>query len=296
MAICLNGQVVDLGTAHEYYVKFWNAILPRVEKKVIRLGNYRFRLVGTFSQAFRDDLRTVTRSAYLGGVFAPNAVDLSQMTYADLAAIALCRAGWGFGRTPADLEKSPGPPGLWPLTATQSEIKEVRRREELREERIGCYVCRGHGDKLRPYEAGKDSEDERIIFMLVASGPPPEIDIHISGQPIRNVLHDMCGVAGYEEQEQVHHTAQKIWEFLMKEAAVWVGVEQERGGRPREERIAEAAFLKYFQYLTWSEVARKLCEEKHEHTLHCATRLRRGVGGFFKQIEQAALGLPPVAA
>lgn len=95
------------------------------------------------------------------------------------------------------------------------------------------------------------------------------------------------------------HDAKRIWEAIFRELRLLVGIGHSDEGRPADLRPDAAAFLKYYDGLSWRQVAENLCPKKyidtgHTCTKHCKENFRKAVANYFKRLKQDALHLPPV--
>ena len=107
---CIEGKVVNLSTASEYFRKCWESASPRVQALIRKRAGHRYKLVNTqFFEFFVDRLQQLLASNKRS---PPESIRL-KMSAGDSCARALYRAAHLFGRTNLK-PREPSPYLLWP--------------------------------------------------------------------------------------------------------------------------------------------------------------------------------------
>ena len=278
-------RVVDLSSAHKYYKMVWDAVRPRLEPVVKELGGERYELANGFFQFFMESLCNIMKSP------KPNRID---GTGADLIVTALHYAAMHYGLT----SKRPtlGPVLLWPDGRPKSEA--WRGCGEPRALVTHEVVLEDPGlDREVREPISPDYEFPRICLRLRVNGNRselPKLTIELEGERTCVLMKGMYYSCDPYDQRNRRNEAKRIWDALLKELRVLVGIGQSYEGRPDDLRPDVAAYLKYFRGLSWSEVAKQHCPKKHTHDSKCMENIRKTVAYFFKRLKQDALSLPRV--
>lgn len=123
----------------------------------------------------------------------------------------------------------------------------------------------------------------------------PKLTIEIEGKPVCVLMKAMFELEDQYERRATRKEAKRIWNSLAKRIYATAGVGMLQRGRPQENLIGRAAYLKYHKGETWRQVSEQLCQQKHRHTKACQERFRKGVEKLWERSRRNARRLPPVS-
>lgn len=282
----IKGRVVDLSSAHRYYKMVWDAVRPRLEAVVVERGKDRYKLATRFFQCFMESL---------GNLIEFPQIDRIDGTGADLIVSALYEAGMHYGTTP----KPPahGPITLWPADRPISEAWQMLGKVLPLFTQDVVFEDPGDGRELRSPGAS-EYQFPRICLRIRVSGDRtalPKIAIELEGELVCVLEKGMYYSLNPYDQRARRNEAKRVWDALLKELGVMVGIGHPFEGRPADLRPDLAAHLKYSHGLQWLQVAEQLCLKKHTHTKKCKDSIRKAVASYFKRLRQDALRFPPAS-
>ena len=268
IASYIKGKVVDISTSHEYFAKHCENAIPRVQRQVKTKGRRRYQLSEGLFSLFSNLLAELVDRHY----------GRSEMNEGDFLARALYRSCWLYPRG-GRRNRLTRHRELWPKTRPVSEAwKELGDLQPF--DRQGILVAPETGGNIA-----------LNVYCSAEKTELPKIRVEIEGEPVSTLMKAMFELENLSERRQVKKRAKRIWEFIFKQLSVYVGIAHLKSGRPQEYILQRAAYLHDFEGLSWSEVARQLCQEEHRHNRGCAERFRKGATQYWKRCHREALTL-----
>lgn len=283
---CINGRVVDLSSASEYYRRHWETVLPRVRGQLRDRNRFRYELNKQFFQFFISRLREVIVQRY----------GRPEMGAGDFVADALYRAGWLFGSTKKTRISGIDPGEIWQATRPISEAWQRLGRLPVPGETRGTVEIPETKAELRLPRPGEFYYPRIAMSLSCAQDRAalPKLTIEIEGESVCVLMKARYELEDPEERRAARKEARRIWNFLLKRLSVWAGIQEPRRGRPQEDLGSQAALLHDHHGLTWLQVAQQVCRKKHKHDTQCKENLRQQAKQFWKRLRKHALSLPPV--
>ncbi len=189
-----------------------------------------------------------------------------EMNNADFIAMALLRAAFPFetfrafqgsSRLPEVLQKFVG----FPLT------KKAR------------FEYEAGGSTSRAPTFGQSTRSTILVRATCGRGKkaPEILHLRIRGKPVRLLTKNFLPPRDHREDRLVRAEARLVFDAICREIGKMVGATQGRGGRPTEDHLRQAAFLRDVYGFSWRQIATLVCPEEHRHNAGCKERLRKGV-------------------
>ncbi len=276
----IRGRIVDLSTASRYYRKCWAVIHPRVQSEAKRKDESRYQLSGPLFRLFLKHLRKKAAGHY----------HRAEMSAGDIIALALYEAGCLYKQPPMP---DPKPSQLWPDTRPISEA--WQRLGNLRIPGGSFFTYEDPGGSELQVPRSVRFQYPRIGMNLtwgMERKDLPKLTIEIEGEPVCLLMKARYELGDAGERRAVRKEAKRIWVSLSKKLLVAAGAMHPSEGKPPGHRGKRAAFLHDHCRLSWRDVAKQLCERKHEHSGACSINFRKQAEQFWKKLGRLSLNSP----
>ena len=282
MKPCINSKnkVVDVSSAHNFYKKHLEAVLPCVENEVRRVGPDRYKLKAKLFSDFMECLGNLLENQYL-------ILDKKKVNAGDCAADALRSAISRFGE-PQWIHDC----AVWPAGRPISEAwKDVGPLRMSIADTVGRYEIvenPGAGQDLRPITPGELNHPRigMVLNFCQDRKSLPKLTLEIEGAPVCSLVRYTNWSGGPTDPSSLPSEAKKIWNHVLKTLSIWAGLRHARVGKPLAERIQRAAWLRDFKGWSWPRIAGTLCLENHDHTEKCSEKFRKGVEQYWIRVRR----------
>jgi hypothetical protein len=287
----IKGTTIDMVGASKFNLEMFKIVRQRLASSLTENSEYRYRLNPDLFRSFLH---------HLGGrvwVFERDrAIQPADSMAANLIAEAMWQTAWEYKIPP----RPPRPNPAWPPDRPISEAWPGAADSGL-DLQSRCACTLDGGVTYVPLRLVSDAQpSSSAVFLCFRYDPDitqiPKMTVEVMGAPI-SVLIRAAWAVGYRHHprmDPIPKETKQVLKHIFRQILSRFKVGHTDAHRPPSNNGWNAARLHHHDGLSWTNVAARLCPEKHSHGNACREKYRKQAEQYWKRCKAEISQLPPV--